>query len=210
MRAVVADLSHHNWDGGMWPEFALARSAGLVGVIYKASEGSTYQDPTYQQIRRLAVDAGLLWGAYHFGTAADVASQVANFLATADPDNQTLLVIDFEANDRSPRNTMSHTQMLEFADRCENRLARSVTIYTGPYMYWLFGQQPVPEIGARRVWWARYADAVDLHPTWQRYWLWQYTDGHNGPKPHGVPGLGFCDCNHFDGGDAALQASWLA
>lgn len=34
---VIADLSHHNAD----PDFAKAKAAGLIGIIHKATEGST-------------------------------------------------------------------------------------------------------------------------------------------------------------------------
>jgi hypothetical protein len=37
--------------------------------------------------KRIATDIGLLWGAYHFGTADRVEAQVDNFLSTADVDH---------------------------------------------------------------------------------------------------------------------------
>ena len=59
---VGADLSHHNPN----PELKKAKANGLQWLIHKATEGSTYTDPTYAARRQQAKKAGLLFGAYHF------------------------------------------------------------------------------------------------------------------------------------------------
>jgi len=209
IRPVVADLSHYTWDNGNKPDFEKAKVAGAVGVLYKASQGATYRDPTYAKSRKAAKAVGLLWGAYHFGTAADVKSQINNFFAAADPDNDTLLALDFEKNEKDPSNTISKNQAVEFLVTAQEKIGRPLTLYTGPFMYDVFGRTPAKEFAAYRVWWARYSETVDLHPTWKKYWLWQYTDGFHGQKPHDINGFGFCDCNTFDGTDAQLVATWL-
>ena len=201
---LVADLSHWTWDGGARVDFGRARAAGTVGVIYKASEGKSYQDPTYQKSRKAAKEAGLLWGAFHFGTAASVDAQVSNFLAAADVTDDMFVAIDFEFNEKSPTNTMSKDQLLAFIQACETKLGRPLTIYTGSRMYDVYGASPARELAGHRVWWARYAAEPQLHPTWSTYWLWQYTDGHDGPEPRQVDGLGYCDCNHYAGTEASL------
>ena len=61
---------------------------GIRGVIHKATTGATGNDKKYANRRPAAIKAGLLWGAYHWGTNADVGKQVDNFLKTADPDAQ--------------------------------------------------------------------------------------------------------------------------
>ena len=42
-------------------------TTGIVGVIHKATQGTTYVDETYASRRVEALACGLLWGAYHFG-----------------------------------------------------------------------------------------------------------------------------------------------
>lgn len=204
-KPVVADLSHYSWNGTTPPDFAKAKASGLIGVIYKASEGATVTDATYAQSRKLAEKAGLLWGAYHFGTAADAKSQATAFLKAANPAENTLIALDFEKNGG---NTMTPAKALDFLHEIEKRLGRKPKIYTGPYMYEVFGKTPAKDFKPYSLWWARYADIPDVHPTWSKYWLWQYSDGHSGPKPHDVPGLGFCDCNTFDGDAIQLITSW--
>src|SRR5262249_9174924 len=83
----VGDLFH----GDRVTSFAQARAAGVVGVIHKATTGQSGKDKLYNTRRADALNAGLLWGAYHWGTAAPVDKQLDNFLNTANPDANTLV-----------------------------------------------------------------------------------------------------------------------
>src|SRR5947207_14291695 len=59
------------------------------------------------------------------------------------------------------------------------------------------------------LWIARYASAAPIvPPTWQRFTLWQYTDGNAGMQPHQVPGIGRCDREKFNGDEATLRQLW--
>lgn len=207
-KPTVIDLSHHYWDNGGAPNFQAAAAAGLRGVIYKASQGTGYRDPTYNKTRALVEAAGLLWGAYHFGTAATAKEQASNFLNAAAVNAQTLICLDFEKNEQTPSNTITKAIAVEFMDRVSQVVGRMPKFYTGPFMYEVFGKARVSEFQTYDVWWARYAEATELHPTWNNYFLWQYSDGHSGPKPRGVSGIGYCDCNRFDGTDAELSSRW--
>src|SRR5258706_7209929 len=91
---VVIDISHHNAN----PDFQQAKAAGILGVIHKATQGLTYKDPMYLTNRQKALDAGLLWGAYHFGDGTDGTAQADFFLSVATPGPDTLVVFDFEPN----------------------------------------------------------------------------------------------------------------
>ena len=95
---VVIDISHHNGNVNL----AKAKEDGILGVIQKATQGQTFKDPTYQRNRQKAKDAGLLWGAYHFGTGRDGLKQAQHFLDVVGNDPGTLLVLDFEPNPTGP------------------------------------------------------------------------------------------------------------
>jgi lysozyme len=69
---AVIDISHHN---GPKLDFAKAKADGILGVLHKASQGQSGGDPMYDTNRKKVAAAGLLWGAYHFGTNADGAKQ---------------------------------------------------------------------------------------------------------------------------------------
>ncbi len=204
----VCDLSH----GDGVSDFALARRSGLLGVIHKATTGATGRDDAYQRRREAAKAAGLLWGAYHWGTAMPVEEQVDNFLGWAQPDDQTLVALDYE---ETPDNQMTLDQASQFLRLIQARLNRKAMIYSGGLIKSQLGNRVDPFLGSHRLWLAQYGSQTQLPPTWSRYWLWQYTDGDHGPLPRTVPGIvgdsnGRLDCDHFAGTDDRLRAEWAA
>jgi lysozyme len=108
--------------------FKKAADFGIWGIIHKATTGATGKDAKYPTRRNPAGNAALLWGAYHWGTKADVAKQVKNFLDYAEPDQRTLVALDFE---RTGENTMTLDQAREFLTRIEEKLGRKAVIYSG-------------------------------------------------------------------------------
>jgi lysozyme len=204
--AMVVDLSHHNTN----INFAQMRAAGVAGVIHKATQGTGFVDDKYASRKQPALQAGLLWGAYHFGTGDDVNTQVDFFLKTVGNQPDTLLVLDFEKNTTPPGNSMTLAQAEQFLTTVENRTGRKPVFYTGSFLTDVGGSAAIPSLAQYRVWWARYSTTPHLHATWPNYWLWQYSDGVNGPDNKVVSGVGPCDCNTFSGNETDLQASWLA
>src|SRR5436305_9302917 len=105
----VVDLYHSD----NVTSFADAAAAGCWGIIHKATTGGTGQDSMYAQRRPQALAAGLLWGAYHWGTAHEpVSDQVDNFLSVAQPDANTLVALDYE--DDTEGNQMTLDQARQF------------------------------------------------------------------------------------------------
>ncbi|MEI9991846.1 MAG: glycoside hydrolase family 25 protein [Rhizomicrobium sp.] len=202
----VVDLSHYSPT----PDFAAAKAGGVLGIVHKATQGSGYVDAKYAARAVQAKKAGLLWGAYHFGTSADVDAQVAKFLSVVKPDASTLVALDFEQNEASPAQTMSLPQAKQFLKAIEAKLGRKAVLYGGSYLKSKLGTTVDPYLAQHRLWWAQYGNAALIPPTWKSYWLWQYTDGHNGPTPHAAPGLGSPDIDTFDGTDAELATQWAS
>ena len=91
---VIVDISHHNGN----VDLNKAKQAGIAGVIHKGTQGTETFDWTYKVNRQKAEAAGLMWGAYHFGTKGDGAAQADFFLSKINADEQTLLVLDYEPN----------------------------------------------------------------------------------------------------------------
>jgi lysozyme len=81
---VVVDISHHNGN----VDLEKAQQAGIVGVIHKGTQGTGMFDNQYGVNRQKAAAAGLLWGAYHFGTNADGAAQADFFLNKINADKE--------------------------------------------------------------------------------------------------------------------------
>jgi GH25 family lysozyme M1 (1,4-beta-N-acetylmuramidase) len=204
----VVDLSH----GSNVTSFAQAKAGGVLGIIHKATTGGTGQDPAYASRRSAAISAGLLWGAYHWGTAAPIDQQIANFLNTAAPDSNTLLALDFEAD---AGNQMTLDGARQFLQGILSGLGRRAVLYSGILVKTSLGNTVDPFFGAHRLWLSQYGSQPKVQASWNSYWLWQYTDGTAGPGPYTAPGIpgdaaGHLDCNHFMGSAAQLAQQWAS
>ena len=202
--AMVIDLSHHNAS----VDFVKLKAAGVVGVIHKATQGTTYTDPMFASRRTQAQAAGLLWGAYHFASNEDPVAQENYFLSKAEPARGDLVALDFEPN--LPNSSMSLGQAKAYLQRIEADLGRRAVLYTGSLVRDLLGTQGDSYLGQHRLWWAQYANAAVIQASWTKYWLWQHSDGFHGAPPLSVDGVGPCDCDTYDGTPAQLRAEWAS
>lgn len=199
----VLDISHHNtvqsWDA--------VRNAGVVGIIHKATQGTGYVDPTYLERARGALNAGLLWGAYHFGDGSSAKAQVDNFLKVVGVDDETLYSLDWEENPNGA--DMTEAIAREFVERLEDKIGiNNCVIYSGNTAKEVI-KGCDPFWGAHRLWLAQYGTSPSCQASWDSYWLWQYSDGQSGPEPHGCPGVsGYVDTNSWPYRDVDLRAEW--
>src|SRR5215471_16993212 len=94
---IVVDASHHqgDWPGEDTPWEAMAK-AGIVGLILKATEGTTYVDPTYGRRYDAARENGVAVSSYHFLRHGSIPQQMQLFLKTVDPDQGERMVLDWE------------------------------------------------------------------------------------------------------------------
>jgi lysozyme len=221
---AVIDLSHMSRVA----DFNAIRACGILGVLHKATEGGDWCDPLYAGRRPQGRAAGLLWGAYHFGTHQyPGAQQAAAFLAAAEADAATLTALDFEPNEANPANTMTIEQAEEFVRAVQQATGRLPLIYT--HRSWADGESygraglalPRP-IGPDSIladcdlWLASYSDQPTLPMAWAgRGWrFWQYTgDDHSGGGPFGplcrtVSGVDRCDRDLFQGDAGRLYQYW--
>lgn len=206
MTPRVVDISHHN----VVTDFAAAAAAGIWGVIHKASQGRAYRDPDYAARRKKAIEAGLLWGAYHFNTGDAVPLQVDNFLTAAQPDANTLLVLDYEDNHAS---NMSIRHAVDFLHEIERRTGRKAAIYSGNRLKENIGALSAADrayLTSHRLWLCQYGPRAVLPSGFSAYWLWQFTGDGIGPSPHSIPGIKSdgIDLNTFAGTREQLAATW--
>jgi len=206
MLNVVVDLSHHNRS----PGFQEAAKDGIVGVIHKATQGISIVDATYRKRRGLALSAGLLWGAYHYGVRGNVDAQVGHFLDTVKPTNTDLLVLDFEPNAES--GTMTLAEAERFVTLVNDRLGRFPGLYSGQaFLRQRIGNNTTTALKNCFLWIARYSSRLpQVPPAWPTFTFWQYTDGNAGPQPHEVGGMGRCDRDKFNGDINGLRRLWGA
>jgi len=205
----------------------LRKKSNILGVIHKASEGGDFRDPLYTKRRAQAEAAGLLWGAYHFGTHQySGADQAKMFLSVAKPGPTTLMALDLEFNDGNPANTMQLRQAEDFVQTVLAATGRHPLIYTN--QAWADGK---PMGGGKRslgggvnersilahcpLWLADYRSEPTLPRAWKgKGWhFWQYagdTDqgGPRAKRTRAVPGVDSCDRNMFRGDAATLRRFW--
>lgn len=199
----VIDLSHHN---GARLRFDKAKDDGIVGVIQKATQGESYVDPTFRKNRSAALDAELLFGAYHFGTGSDGVSQAEYFLETVEPDHKTVVVLDFE--DDPTGGSMTLEEARAFVVHIHAKLGRWPGFYSGHTIKRALGASVDPVLKNCWFWLAQYGPTAVVPPCWPTWTLWQYTDGGLGPTPHSVNGIGLCDRELYSGTNAELATWW--
>ncbi|MGP0093065.1 MAG: glycoside hydrolase family 25 protein [Xanthobacteraceae bacterium] len=207
MKPLVIDIYH----GDVVNDFARAKAYGIVGVIHKASQGQSLGgvDRAYATRRKLAAAAGLLWGAYHFMDLSDPEGQAQHFLSVADPDDRTLIALDWEnVGGSSP----TAEQARVFLERVAEATGRRPVIYSGNVAKErIAGKDEF--FGAHRLWLAQYGGSWKVQESWERPWLWQNNGDNSGPGPHRIPGVeGLCDNNTIVDGAAPddLVALWAA
>src|SRR3954468_16144682 len=127
MKPSVIDISH--WQT-VDPGFEPAKKEGIVGVIHKLTEGSSYVDPTVEARAFLAREADLLFGVYHFVRPGDMKKQAEFFVKTADKlnldeDGELLYALDHE----DP--SVSLDQALVFLQTVAELTGKSPVLYSG-------------------------------------------------------------------------------
>jgi lysozyme len=193
---------------GTLEDFKKVHASGIRGVIHKATQGVRYTDKMYAQRRELARAAGLLWGAYHFGTSAPVAEQVDHFLEAVGDVGGTLVALDFEKNEPNPADSMSYEQARTFLRLVYERTGRRPVLYSGNRIKEALPKGGDPFIALHQLWVPQYGEHCTLPPGFARYFLHQYTGDGVGPGPHEVPGIKTrgLDLNVYSGSD--LAADW--
>ena len=194
---VVIDLSHFNTV----TSFAEIKSAGIVGIIHKATQGTNWSDQTYDIRKPQALAAGLWWGAYHFGTNADGAAQAQYFLTKVNPGPNDLLALDFEEN---PQSQMTIAQAEQFVTEVFNQTGRYPGFYSDALAGKMMGNNMSAVLANCWFWRAQYgASAPTVPPTWSTWTMWQYTE--SGP----VSGISApCDRDTFNGTMDQLTQLW--
>ncbi len=228
----VVNLSHYDM---MHPDFIGMKNEGIVGVIHEATYPRYERDDKYYRRQVAATDAGLLWGAYHFGDGTNPIRQADHFLRVVEssrvrtpfqlddpskPGPGVLLVLDFEHNGHYPGGTMTVGQAVAFVERIKQRTGKYPGLYGSEYRLrqMLYGRGSNESY--RRtlsncwLWIANYHDQPRNTSPWSTWRLWQYCgDGkcdlrprHRFPKS--ISNIRKAERNIFRGTDVALRNFW--
>ena len=196
---LVADAYH----GDSISSFEKMAEAGIVGLVHKATQGVSGRDSRYVGRKPLALDAGLLWGAYHFNTRTSGVDQAEWFLDVVQPEPQTLLAFDWENNDVTHRPAATLQQAVDFALTVHAETGRWPVIYSANVARELVREWH-PVLSQCPYWPAHVGVSKPRlaggWPTWQ---LWQFS------WTYRIAGCGPVDMNYFNGTEEELRAWWL-
>jgi GH25 family lysozyme M1 (1,4-beta-N-acetylmuramidase) len=199
------DVSHYqgsiNWSS--------VRAAGIQFAYIKATEGTTYKDPTFNTNYLNAYHAGVIRGAYHFAQpgSSSGATQATYFASNGgawSADNLTLPgMLDLEGGCYGKTAAGMQSWILDFYNTYKARTGRDVVIYTSASWWntctggWSGMSSRSPLFAAS---WTSAADPT-IPNGFPYATLWQYTDAGS------VSGIsGAVDRDRFNGDRSRLLA----
>lgn len=193
------DISH--WQN--FPDFTKVKAAGVIAMIHKATEGSSYVDPNRAQNISNAIKAGIQCCTYHWLKPGDATDQMRFYLKTVDPVPGERVVIDYEEDGCTLDDL--HEAVAFLLD--DSRLLQ-VTVYSGHLLKEQLDND-YDEMLANNtdLWLAQYTTGTptwsdETYPAWT---LWQYSES---GSVDGIDGS-LVDLNRFNGSDAELLA-WIS
>ena len=170
-------------------------------MFVKASEGNTYQDPTFARNFTQAKQAGLIVSAYHFYETNDAPnSQLENFtqLVKLSPGDLPPVVDIEKLHMQDDMMLMGNLQL--YLNGLEQHYGVKPIIYTGLN----FANQHVTEFSQYPLWIAEYGRTQPTLPIgWSSWTFWQWSQSHT------LTGIeGQVDADRFNG-DAVNFAKLL-
>lgn len=193
MASPVIDLSHHNPE----PDWPAMKAAGVVGVIHKATEGTTYRDPDRQRRLAAAYRAGIKIATYHFMRPGNIAAQMDHYINTIDAAKGERVVLDHEDAGVPIRDLE-----LAITSLWNKRPDLQITIYSGHLIKEQLGNNKNSLLSKTSLWIAQYNNVGPSWPkaVWSTWSLWQWTD------KEVVPGISRpVDGNKWNGTTEALK-----
>lgn len=166
---IIVDLSHHNPE----PDWQALKAGGIVGVILKATEGTSYVDPTYAKRRQAAENVGLIVSTYHF-FHGNASAEMTHYLDTVNPGAGERLCIDHEAEASLKQLEDAVSFLRDTVPDCQ------ITIYSGHTIKDQLGSNKSAVLAENTsLWIAHYTTAASPSwpkGTWPTWSLWQFTD----------------------------------
>ncbi|MCA1455915.1 glycoside hydrolase family 25 protein [Bradyrhizobium sp. BRP22] len=197
---VCIDISHHQG----YLDFDEAKRAGVLGVIHKATEGTTFIDSARAENCANALAAGLSIATYFWLKPGEGRAQAEFYLSVVDPVPGERVVIDYEEAGCSLDTLRDAVQALLDYDR-----DLKVTIYSGHLLKEQLGNGCDDFLAEYTdLWLAHYTSSEDdiswPSGTYEEWALWQYSETGE------IPGIAdsYVDLDRFNGSEAEFLA-WI-
>lgn len=208
--SIVIDAYEGNsidWD-------KMATDKKVVGVIHRSSIGSRV-DKLYNSRKKIALERGYLWGAYHLGYRGNTIAQADLFISLVKDEPDTLMILDLE--NANSTTLMNIDEAVVFMNHVYEKTGRTPTVYANHSTTQLLNQKVKnnPRFQQSKLWYARFTSSVTDFPKgiWPTYFLWQFSSELNcsttGSCLYNVPGTkADMDVNVFYGSPAELETQW--
>lgn len=192
----------------------MATDTKVAGVIHRSSIG-TKIDSQYVARKKIALERGYLWGAYHLGRPGNTIAQADLFISLVKDEPNTLMILDLE--DTSSGSFMSINEAVVFMDYVYEKTGRIPVVYANHSVTQTLNSKVKnnPLFQQSKLWYARFKSSVTDFPTgiWSNYFLWQFSSEINcsttGSCLYNVPGTkSDMDVNVFYGTATELAAQW--
>jgi lysozyme len=119
---VCIDISHHQGT----PDMREVAASGVLGLIHKATEGSSFIDDARAQNCSNAIAAGIAVSTYFWLKPGDGRSQAEFYLSVVDPVDGERVVIDYEEDGCSLTTLKDAVQaLLDYGKNLQ------ITVYSG-------------------------------------------------------------------------------
>lgn len=191
---IGIDISRH--QGVV--NFDKVKSTGVSFIFVRATDGVTYQDPTYRENFLSAKKLGITVGAYHFyETNDDPVAQITNFtdIVMLRPGDLPPVVDIERLHNKNDINVVANLK--RFLDGIENHYGVKPIIYTGLN----FSNKHLTEFGEYPLWVAEYRKGeLTLPKGWTHWTFWQHSQS---GKIDGIEVA--VDLNRFQGDQASFD-----
>jgi lysozyme len=194
------DVSHHQGEID-WRQVA---GAGVIAMIHKATEGTSFTDDMCSPNFVAATAAGIACCTYHWlSPGSDPIDQMEFYLETVDPVPGERVVIDYEQDGCTL--DMLHEAIERLLD---DPRQLQITCYSGHLLKEQLNGERDPILAEHcDLWLAQYTEGTPSWPTgtFPHWTLWQYSESGT------LPGINDAkvDLNRFDGTDAEL-VRWIS
>ncbi|MBC7428803.1 MAG: glycoside hydrolase family 25 protein [Bacteriovorax sp.] len=195
-----------------WDKMATDKKVGAV--IHRSSSGLK-TDSQYTARKKIALQRGYLWGAYHLGQKGNTLAQAKLFLSLVNDEPNTLMILDLE--DTGSGSFMTVDEAVVFMNYVYEQTGRTPVVYANQATTVALNSKVKtnPLFQKSKLWYARFKSSVTDFPVgiWSNYFLWQFSSEINctatGSCLYNVPGTKFdMDVNVFYGPADELAAQW--
>ena len=175
------DISHHTKEIP-WNRLV---DQGVVFVIMKASEGTSFVDPAFRNNWRMAGQAGLVRGAYHvmrYDRSISMQFQryesVLNSVGPRECDLGPALDIKSAARGK-PERTQAVGKISTWLQLAQGRYKKRPLLFTSPFLLEQILRNPWKELNRAVLWLSEYSPKQPPLPSgsWLPNYVWQFSDG---------------------------------